>query len=144
MTNHYKIKEQFHTGNSFKAKLNYGSVCMQVLAFMLNTNIESCQFPEKSKVVRITLILKKGDRICKETTILFLYAPFTLLRKALPIYSKGISSDKRCLNNDLKHLNVWMQGNELSLNVLKAQSMLVYAKIKQQNLTTQFEFLLRH
>ena len=40
------------------------------------------------------------------------------------------------INDDLKHLDLWMQGNKLSLNVSKTQSVLICTKPKHQTLRT--------
>ena len=55
---------------------------------------------------------------------------------SLTFQSKDISQLNETINDDLKHLNLWMQGNKLSLNVSKTQSMLIYTKPKHQKLRT--------
>ena len=50
--------------------------------------------------------------------------------------SQDISQLNQTINDDLKHLDLWMQGNKLSLNVSKTQSMLVCTKSRHQKLKT--------
>ena len=45
------------------------------------------------------------------------------------------------INNDLKQLNTWIQGNKLSLNVTKTNAMLVSTKQKHNILKSQNEDL---
>ena len=55
---------------------------------------------------------------------------------SLTFQSQDISQLEENVNDDLKHLDLWMQGNKLSLNVSKTQSMLIYTKPKHQTLRT--------
>ena len=44
--------------------------------------------------------------------------------------SQDISQRNETINKDLKQLDLWLQGNKLSLNVSKTQSMLICMKPK--------------
>ena len=44
---------------------------------------------------------------------------------SLTFQSQDISQRNETINDDLKHLDSWMEGNKLSLNVSKTQSMLI-------------------
>ena len=50
------------------------------------------------------------------------------------LQSQDISQLNETINEDLRRLDLWMQGNKLSLNVSKTQSMLICTKRKQQKL----------
>ena len=52
---------------------------------MLNTSIESCHFPDKWKIARITIIFKEGDRACKEN-----YGPISVLLVVARLFEKLI------------------------------------------------------
>ena len=54
----------------------------------------------------------------------------------LTFQSKDISQLNQTISNDLRHLELWMQGSKLSLNVSKAQSMLICTRLKHQKLRT--------
>ena len=45
--------------------------------------------------------------------------------------SNDITQLNKAINNDLRHLNSWLQGNKLSLNVAKTHSMLITTKQKR-------------
>ena len=55
---------------------------------------------------------------------------------SLTFQSQDISQLNEIINDDLKHLDLWIQGNTLSLNVSKTQSMLICKKPKHQILRT--------
>ena len=55
---------------------------------------------------------------------------------SLTFHSQDISQLTQIINDDLKQLDLWMQGNKLSLNVSKTQSMLICTKPKPQKLRT--------
>ena len=42
----------------------------------------------------------------------------------------GINNFNEVINNDLENLQKWLMGNKLSLNAMKAQSMLIFTKQK--------------
>ena len=48
--------------------------------------------------------------------------------------SHDMTQLKKAINNDLKHLENWLQGNKLSLNVAKTDSMLITTKQKCNSL----------
>ena len=50
--------------------------------------------------------------------------------------SQDISQLDQTINDDLKHLDLWMQGNKLLLSVSRTQSMLSCTKPKHQKLRT--------
>ena len=50
--------------------------------------------------------------------------------------SQDISQLNQSINGDFKHLDLWMQGNKLSLNASNNQSMLICTKRKHQKLRT--------
>ena len=50
------------------------------------------------------------------------------------LQSQDISQLNETINDDLRRLDLWMQGNKLSLNVSKTQSMLICTKAKHQKL----------
>ena len=50
--------------------------------------------------------------------------------------SQDISQLNQTINDDLKHLVLWMQGSKLSLNVSKTQSMLACTKSRHQKVKT--------
>ena len=53
---------------------------------------------------------------------------------SLTLQSQDISQLNETINDDLRRLDLWMQGNKLSLNVSKTQSMLICTKPKRQKL----------
>ena len=55
---------------------------------------------------------------------------------SLTFQSQDISQLNKIINDDRKHLDLWIQGNKLSLNVSKTQSMLICTKPKHQSLKT--------
>ena len=55
---------------------------------------------------------------------------------SLPFQSQDTSLLNEANNDDLKHLDFWLQRNELSLNVSKTQSMLICRKPKHQKRRT--------
>ena len=55
---------------------------------------------------------------------------------SLTFQSQDISQLNQTINDDLKHLDSWMQGSKLSLIVSKTQSMLTCTKPKHQKLRT--------
>ena len=68
--------------------------------------------------------------------------PFTLKKGKVTLYaddtsisysSSSLVDIKQTLNSELNDLKLWMQGNKLSLNVLKTQAMVVgsHPKIKK-------------
>ena len=56
--------------------------------------------------------------------------------KSLTFQSQDISQLNETINDDLKRLKLWMQGNKLQLNVSKTQSMLICTRPKHQKLRT--------
>ena len=70
------------------------------------------------------------------------YLPNVLNASTLSMYtsftfqSQDISQLNEIINDDLKQLDIWIQGNTLSLNVSKTQSMLICTKPKYQKLRT--------
>ena len=60
---------------------------------------------------------------------------------SLTFQSRDISQHNEAINDDLKHLDLWMQGNKLSLNVSKTQSVLICTKPKHQTLRTAWDNL---
>ena len=57
-----------------------------------------------------------------------MYADYT----SLTLQSQDISQLNETINDDLRRLDLWIQGNKLSLNVSKTQSMLICTKPKHQ------------
>ena len=55
--------------------------------------------------------------------------------------SSDIDELNEAINNDLKQLDIWLQGNKLSLNVANTNSMLVSTKQKHNILRSQNEDL---
>ena len=55
---------------------------------------------------------------------------------SLTFHSRDIFQLNQTINDDLKHLYLWMQGNKLSLNLSNTQSMLICMKLKHQKLRT--------
>ena len=55
--------------------------------------------------------------------------------------SSDINVLNEAINNDLKQLDTWLQGNKLSLNVAKTSSMLVSTKQKHNILKSRNEDL---
>ena len=55
--------------------------------------------------------------------------------------SSDINELNEAINNDLKQLDIWLQGNKLSLNVAKTNSMLVSTKQKHNILKSRNEDL---
>ena len=53
---------------------------------------------------------------------------------SLTLQSQDISQLNETINDDLRRLDLWMQGNKLCLNVSKTQSMLICTKPKHQKL----------
>ena len=53
---------------------------------------------------------------------------------SLTLQSQDISQLNETINDDLRRLDVWVQGNKLSLNVSKTQMMLICTKPKHQKL----------
>ena len=51
--------------------------------------------------------------------------------------SHDLTRLNEAINSDLKKLDTWLQGNKLSLNVAKTQSMLISTKQKQNSLKSQ-------
>ena len=51
--------------------------------------------------------------------------------------SHGLTRLNQAINSDLQKLDTWLQGNKLSLNVVKTHSMLISAKQKQNILKCQ-------
>ena len=47
--------------------------------------------------------------------------------------SHDLTQLNEATNSDLKKLDSWLQGNKLSLNVMKTHSMLIFAKQKQEH-----------
>ena len=60
---------------------------------------------------------------------------------SLSLKSKDISQLNEAINDDLEHLNAWLKGNKLSLNVAKTQSMLIATKPKHRALDNAAETL---
>ena len=56
--------------------------------------------------------------------------------RRLTFQSKDISQLNQTINDDLKYLDLWMQGNKLSLNASKTQSMLICTKLKHHKRRT--------
>ena len=55
---------------------------------------------------------------------------------SLTFQSQDISQLNQTINDDLKHLDLWMQGNKLSLHMSKTQSMRICTKPKHQKFRT--------
>ena len=55
--------------------------------------------------------------------------------------SSDVNELNEAVNNDLKQLDIWIQGNKLSLNVAKTNSMLVSTKQKHNILKSRNEGL---
>ena len=53
---------------------------------------------------------------------------------SLCLKSKDISQLNEAINVDLEHLDSWLKGNKLSLNVAKTQSMLIATKPKHRTI----------
>ena len=53
--------------------------------------------------------------------------------------SNDVTQLHEAINNDLKRLDSWLQGNKLSLNVAKTHSMLLATKQKRRVLENQRE-----
>ena len=70
-------------------------------------------------------------------TYISMYADDT----SLCYQSSGINELNEAINNDLKQLDIWLQGNKLSLNVAKTNSMLVSTKQKHDILKSRNEDL---
>ena len=62
-----------------------------------------------------------------QASTVFMYADDT----SLCHQSNDITQLNKAVNNDLRHLDTWLQGNELSLNVAKTHSMLITTKQKR-------------
>ena len=60
---------------------------------------------------------------------------------SLCLKSKDISQLNEAINVDLEHLDSWLKGNKLSLNVAKTQSMLIATKPKHRTLNNAAEKL---
>ena len=60
---------------------------------------------------------------------------------SLCLKSKDISQLNEAINDDLEHLDSWLKGNKLSLNVAKTQSMLIATKPKHRALNDAAEQL---
>ena len=56
---------------------------------------------------------------------------------SLTFQSQDISQLNETINDDLKRLDLWMQGNRLSLNVSKTLSMLICTKPKHRKHRTE-------
>ena len=54
---------------------------------------------------------------------------------SLCLKSRDISQLNEAINDDLAHLDSWLKGNKLSLDVAKTQSMLIATKPKHRTLT---------
>ena len=65
-----------------------------------------------------------------KTSTVSMYADDT----SLTLQSQDISQLNETINDDLRRLDLWMQGSKLSLNVSKTQSMLICTKPKHQTL----------
>ena len=63
-------------------------------------------------------------------------SPYMLMTQALPFNLRIFLNLIKPINDALKHLDLWMQGNKPSLNVSKTQSMLICMKLKHQILRT--------
>ena len=70
-------------------------------------------------------------QVVKASTV-SMYADVT----SLALKSQDISQLNETINDDLRRLDSWMQGNKLSLNVSKTQSILICTKPKHQKLKT--------
>ena len=68
-------------------------------------------------------------KVVKASTV-SMYADDT----SLTLQSQDISQLNETINDELRWIDLWMQGNKLSLNVSKTQSMLICTKPKYQNL----------
>ena len=55
------------------------------LVVLFNTCIQSCHFPDKWRIARITFIFKEGDRACKEK-----YRPISVLPVVARLFEKLI------------------------------------------------------
>ena len=60
---------------------------------------------------------------------------------SLCLKSRDISQLNEAINDDLAHLDSWLKGNKLSLNVAKTQSMLIATKPKHRTLNNAAEKL---
>ena len=60
---------------------------------------------------------------------------------SLCLKSRDISQLNKAINDDLAHLDSWLNGNKLSLNVAKTLSMLIATKPKNQTLKDAAEKL---
>ena len=83
------------------------------------------------RAIVIFILLKDLPEVVNASTV-SMYAAET----SLTFQSQDISQLNQTINDDLKHLDLWMQGNKLSLNVSKTQSMLICMKPKHQKLRT--------
>ena len=61
--------------------------------------------------------------------------PFALKKGKVTMYADDTSISYQTLNSELNDLKLWMQGNKLSLNVLKTQAMVVGSQPKIKKIT---------
>ena len=83
-----KIKSSKSFGNdnisSYFLKLAFPYI-KNSLVLLFNTSIQSCNFPDRWKIARITPIFKEGDRACKEN-----YRPISVLPAVARLLEKLI------------------------------------------------------
>ena len=54
---------------------------------------------------------------------------------SLSVHGKTLHQLNMTLNKDLDYLNSWLMGNKLSLNIVKAYSMIISTREKERGLT---------
>ena len=96
--------------NNIDVRVPQGS-CLRSLLFLIYANY----FP---KVVNASTV--------------FMYADDT----SPTFQSQDISQLNRTIHGDIKHLDLWMDGNKLSVNVSKTQSIFICTRPKHQKLKT--------
>ena len=87
---------------------------------------------------------------CLGPLLLLIYLPRAVKNSRMSMFaddsclyhqSSNISLLTEAINEDLTHVDNWLKGNKLSLNVMKTHSMLISTKPKLKALKSKYESL---
>ena len=106
----------------FKSYLQDRKQCCKINGHTSKIENVNCGVPQGSCLGPLLFLIYINDLPCAlQSTKVTMYADDT----SISYSSKSIAEINEAVNSDLKRLQLWLEGNKLSLNVAKTQSMIL-------------------